>query len=100
MVFLFHLAFAMELIALAVGIGLLTWAYRNKGQCIGVARVFGYIITVLAVLVLLCTACCGICYWVKGYFRSPVAPLLMLKREMQQQPMPIMHRLQQMRREQ
>ena len=84
MMFLLDLAFAVELIALGCGIGMLVWAYRNEGVGIAAAKAFGYIITIAAVFVLLCTSYYGTVYWVKGYFKSPVAPMVMMKKQMMQ----------------
>lgn len=54
--FLFGIAFGVELVALAAGVVLLVWSYRTEKCCgRGLARVFGYIITIAAGLVILCT---------------------------------------------
>ena len=67
--FLFDIAFGVELIALAVGVVLLVWSYRaDKGRGRGLAKVFGYIITIAAALVLLCTTMHGCKAWNHGYF--------------------------------
>lgn len=75
MMFLLDLAFAVELIVLGFGICLLVWAYRNEGAGIVATKVFGYIITIFAILVLLCTSYYGISYWSQGYFTSPAASM-------------------------
>ena len=76
MMFLLDLAFAVELIALGVGVGFLVWAYRHDRAGIALAKVFGYIITIAAVLALSCTTYYGTNYWLKGYFKSPTASML------------------------
>ena len=84
MMFLLDLAFAMELIALGLGISMLIWAYRNEGAGVALGKVFGYVISILAVLALLCTSYYGTQYWKEGYFKSPIAPMLMMKQQMMQ----------------
>ncbi len=79
--FLFDLAFAVELIALGVGVILLVFAYRNEGAGVSLARLFGYIITIAAILSALCTTYYGICYWKQGYFKSPVSDTMKNKNE-------------------
>jgi hypothetical protein len=78
MMFLLDLAFAVELIALGFGISILLWAYRNEGIGIAAAKLFGYIITIAAASVILCTSYYGVSYWVKGYFISPMAPAMQM----------------------
>lgn len=51
------LAFANELIAIGVGVALITWAGNTKKLLL--AKVTGYFIAVLAFLALLYTAYCG-----------------------------------------
>jgi len=82
MMFLLDLAFAVELIALGFGIVILLWAYRNEGIGIAGAKLFGYIITIAAACTLLCTSYYGVNYWSKGYFASPMVPVLIMKEQM------------------
>lgn len=82
MMFLLDLAFAMELIALGVGIALIVWSIRNDGAGVAVSKFFGYIISIASVFALLCTSYYGTSYWLQGYFTSPVAPMMMMKKEM------------------
>lgn len=90
MMFLLDFAFATVLIALGIGIAFLIWAYRNDGVGITLGKVFGYIITIAAVISLLCTSYYGITYWVEGYFKSPLAPLTMQKHQGMMEQCPIM----------
>ena len=76
--FLLDLAFAVELMALALGVTFLIWASRNEGNGIGLARFTGFLITLLAIFGLLCTSYYGINYWVKGYFKSPPAHMFIM----------------------
>ena len=82
MMFLLDLAFATELLVFGVGIGFLVWASRNDGSGIGLARLGGYLISILAVFALLCTSYYGITYWVKGYFKTPMTHMTMMKPKM------------------
>ena len=65
------LTLAIELITIAVGTGMLVWAYRNDGKGVGFAKLIGYVVFTLAVLALLCTSVYGVRYWHKGYFKHP-----------------------------
>ncbi|OGT54459.1 MAG: hypothetical protein A3F17_07655 [Gammaproteobacteria bacterium RIFCSPHIGHO2_12_FULL_41_15] len=80
MMFLFNLALAVQLITLGLGVMMLVWAYRTQGVGIAVARVFGYIITIAAAFLLICTVFHGMKYS-KGYYRSH-APMMMLHKPM------------------
>ena len=95
MMFLLDLAFAMELIALGLGVGFLIWAYRTEGVGVAVAKVFGYIITIAAVSVLLCTSFYGVKYWGEGYFSTPMEPMLRMKQQMMQNKQALMQDVQQ-----
>ena len=81
MMFLLDLAFTMELIALGFGVVMLVWASRNNGAGVACAKIFGYIITIAAASVLLCTSYYGVSYWTKGYFASPMAPMMKMMQE-------------------
>ena len=77
MIFLADLAFAAELIALTMSVGLLIWAYRHDGNCIGFAKFFGYVIVILSIIAILCTSYYFMIYWFQGYFTLPKAhPML------------------------
>lgn len=77
--FALDLSFAVELIALGLGVAFLIWASRNEGNGIGLARFTGFLITLLALFGLLCTSYYGINYWVKGYFKTPSSHMLIMK---------------------
>lgn len=82
MIFIFMFSFTAALIALGLGIIFLVWSFRKEGPGIKLAGFFGYFISILAALALLFTAIYGICYWSQGYFKSPIAPMMMMKKEM------------------
>ena len=71
MKFLLDLAFAVELLAVGLGVAFLIWGYRNQGVGIALAKVTGYFITILAVIALLCSCAFGFKYWNDGHFNSP-----------------------------
>jgi len=73
MMFLLDMAFAIELIALGMGISMLIWSFRNEGAGVTLAKVFGYIIAVAAILGALCTSYYGFSYLAKGYFKTPMS---------------------------
>jgi len=50
-----EIAFAIELIAIAAGISLLIWSRRNEGAGVTLARIFGYLISIFAILAILFT---------------------------------------------
>lgn len=67
MMFLLDAAFAIELIALTVGAGLLIWSLRNQGSGRTLGKVIGFLVLVLSIFVLLCTSYYGLKYWAEGY---------------------------------
>lgn len=71
MIFLLHLAFAAEIIALGTGLAFLVWTRHNKGGGQPLAVFSGYLITTLALIGMLCTTYYGLSYWFKGYFTEP-----------------------------
>ncbi len=81
-------AFALELIALGLGVFLIVWFRIHTEQAHKMCRFFAYLIIVLAILTLLCTSYYSIKYWVAGYFRYPGA--LMMKNQMRDGKMPMM----------
>lgn len=79
MVFMFDFAVSTGLIALGVGAGFLVWARRNQGAGTLIAHLFGFIITILAILTLYCSIHHGYRYWSKGFF-EPKAAMMMMKK--------------------
>jgi len=95
---LYDLTFAVELIALGMGAMMLVWAYRTEGVGIAVAKVFGYIITIAAAVLLLCTGYYATYHWKQGYFKHPVGQhSMMMRRQGMQQNNPMMQRRHMMR---
>lgn len=67
--FLSHIGFALELIAIAIGVSFLIWSLRNEGAGTVLAKVIGIVIVVLAVIDLLCTAYSSVLYGDFAYLR-------------------------------
>lgn len=66
--FMFHVAVALGLMALAAGIFLYSWASCkvDGGTCL--AKLFGFIIIVIASLSTICTLYCGFMLFSEGHF--------------------------------
>lgn len=71
MIFQLDAAFALELIAIGIGVGLIVWGKQNKGEGTGLAIITGRFIAILALLGLACTSYYGISYWLDGHFTHP-----------------------------
>jgi len=100
MVFLFDLAFAVELLALGLGFAFLIYSYRNKGVGVALGKVAGYTITILAALSLLCTTYYGFKYLEAGYFKTPGSHKYMSRQyHRMQKHKPMMERMMQHRME-
>ncbi|MCZ4719576.1 hypothetical protein O6C86_10170 [Legionella pneumophila] len=72
MMFMFHSAEMLGLIAIALGIMLVVWALRNEGSSTGLSKVFGWLIVIIGVLGELCSTYYSIKYWYAGYFQMPM----------------------------
>ncbi len=83
MKFLMNLTFAMELIALGVGVGFIIWSRRHDGNGTTIANIFGYIITIAAILTLLCTGYSGVRAWKKGCQKCKKSSMMMNNQMMQ-----------------
>ncbi|HEV2613481.1 MAG TPA: hypothetical protein VGV92_02100 [Gammaproteobacteria bacterium] len=80
--FLFHSAMMLTLIALALGVGLVVWAARNKGQGVGFAKGFGWLIIIIAIVGSLCSDYFAVTAWYKGLSQAPMS-----MNQMQNKPM-------------
>lgn len=72
MMFLFHSAMMIALIAVALGISLIVWSLRHEEQSIALAKVFGWLIMIIAILGTLCSIVYSVKYWYAGYFEMPI----------------------------
>lgn len=55
-----EIAIAVELIAIASGVSLLIWSMRNEGAGVKLAKFFGYLISIFAILAILFTVSAAI----------------------------------------
>jgi hypothetical protein len=81
----FHIAVALNLIALAVSVGLIVWSMRAKGVGVMFAKIFGYIIGILAIISLLCSFYYGMKIWRVTHHAEQMMRSMPLQRPMQQQ---------------
>ena len=66
MMYQFHIALALGLIALSAGIVL--FACSEKHSCSGLVKLFGLLITVVSLFSTACTIYCGVNDWNHGNF--------------------------------
>lgn len=72
MMFLYHIAFALGLIAISTGA--LLFAYGSSKD-VGLAKLLGLIVIILSILSTLCTGYYGMKSWQGGYFQGPPAAM-------------------------
>lgn len=65
--FLFHIALSLDLIAVAAGAALIVRTKQAEGCCSKLAKVIGYIITIIALISLICTITSGVRHWQHGW---------------------------------
>lgn len=70
LVFMFHIAFGILLIALVAGVALIFKAKKYDSK---LGKVLGVLIVLFALGHLACTSYFGMSYWKKGYFEMPMA---------------------------
>tara|TARA_R110000868_G_scaffold340212_1_gene600881 strand:+ start:11426 stop:11695 length:270 start_codon:yes stop_codon:yes gene_type:complete len=66
------LAFAVELIAISIGVAFIIWSYRNEGAGILAAKYLGYFVLILGAISIICTTYYSIKYLSLGYFDKPI----------------------------
>lgn len=66
MMFQFHIALALGLIALSSGLAL--FACSDKHACSGFSKILGSLIVIMAILSTACTVYCGVTCWKQGAF--------------------------------
>ncbi|QLH42418.1 MAG: hypothetical protein HWD59_06670 [Coxiellaceae bacterium] len=71
MMFTFHSAIALALIAIALGIGLFIWGMRQEGVGASLAKIVGILIAIVAAVDILCSIYYAVKYWHEGYFQTP-----------------------------
>lgn len=68
MIFKFHTAFALGLIALVAGTYLVARMRSTEMCCRGFAKVIGWLVVIAAFLSLVCTSYYGYSYWSTGQY--------------------------------
>ncbi|MBA2655329.1 MAG: hypothetical protein H0U71_09755 [Gammaproteobacteria bacterium] len=81
MMFIFHSAITLGLIAFSLGISLLIWGLRNEGAAIQLAKIAGSLVAIFAVISMLCSTYYVTKYWHEGYFETPTAAIKQLPNE-------------------
>src|SRR4030067_3039709 len=71
LMFCFHIAFSVGLIALASSAAILIWAKVHENVGTGLAKSIGYLVVLFSVLNIACTGYCAFKYWQQGYFDKP-----------------------------
>ena len=66
MMFQFHIALALGLIALSSGVALFAWSDKQCGS--GLAKTLGFLIIIMSIVSTACTVYCGVTYWKQGEF--------------------------------
>lgn len=80
LMFPFHIAYALNLIALTAGTALYAWVACKEGKGTCFAKAIGIIVIILSILSLICTVFYGVKYWKAGLDK---APLVMMQEMMQ-----------------
>lgn len=82
MMFVMHVAIMVGIIALATGVSLYIWSLRNQGAGVGIAKFFGVLIIILAIVDGICISYYGFKYWMEGYFENPMNMMQMQNKSM------------------
>lgn len=70
MMFLSHIAYSLELIALAFGVVLMSCSFNKEEKCIKWVKKIGVLIIILSVLGMICTSYYVFKYWWQGSFET------------------------------
>jgi hypothetical protein len=71
MMFLSHIAYALESIALAFGVCLWACVFSVEERCVSWVKKVGKLIVILSVLAMVCTSYYTMKYWLQGSFETP-----------------------------
>jgi hypothetical protein len=74
--YLFHAALALSLLSLTAGMALYIWGLRNIGNGSGLAKLFGFLIVITAIMSTVCASYCGFKEWQLG--GCPVSHMMKL----------------------
>lgn len=76
LMFTMHIAYSLLLLVLLAGVSMLIWSLHNEGTGgAGIAKFFGSIVSVLAILGVACMLYYSLMYWQQGAFKS-VMPMI------------------------
>ncbi len=70
MMFLSHIAFSLELIALALGVFLMSCSFNKEERCTKWVKKIGALIILLSILGMICTSYYVFKYWLQGSFET------------------------------
>ncbi len=90
-------AFALGLVALAAGMGLVVWMRIHKDHTSKFCRGIAYTVVILALLTLICTGYYTIKYWVSGCFSNPCMMMQSSKNQMMMQRCSMMKNMKNMK---
>lgn len=71
--FLFHIGFSLELIALIAGSALYIWGIRNKGEGTSFARIIGFLVVILAIISIVCSSYFNMKFWREFNANGPMS---------------------------
>ena len=54
-----HIAYGLDLIALAMGTGLLVWSMKNPGKGSAIGKLFGALVMIFSIISILCMFSCA-----------------------------------------
>jgi hypothetical protein len=77
LMFTFHIAQALSLMALGLGVWFIVSAARNDGKCSGALKFFGYIIAIIAIMNIACNSYTSYHYWKEGLYNMPMMTKMM-----------------------
>lgn len=78
--FLFHVAFSLNMLALCAGTAVYIWSDRNNGAGSSLAKIIGTLVILFSVISIFCTVYFGMRYWAEGYYDNP---MMMSRMQMQ-----------------
>lgn len=82
LMFNFHIAFSLALIALALSVAVLILSKAHENAGTALVKSILYIVIVAAILNALCTSYYAVKYWAGGYFDKPFPHMMMQDNKM------------------
>jgi hypothetical protein len=71
--YLSHIGFSLELIALIAGVSLYIWSLRTQGAGTSIGAAIGFLVIILAILAIICNVYYTTKYWYEGDFNTPMS---------------------------